>query len=67
MVYSYRDMLVTPGAIQHGDGFAAHAQVRHLNGAERSVQLPGEFANVDEAIRFAIAYGFEYIDRLFTC
>ncbi|WP_232470856.1 hypothetical protein [Caballeronia hypogeia] len=62
MVFSYRDMMVTPAAVRHGNVFAATARIQDLNGMERSVRLPGEFANVEEAIRFAIAAGFEYID-----
>ncbi|MDR5799677.1 hypothetical protein P9250_09830 [Caballeronia sp. LP006] len=65
MVFSYRDMLVTPAAVRHGDAFAAMARVQDVDGRERSVQLPGEFDCVEEAIRFAIASGFEYIDG--TC
>jgi hypothetical protein len=41
------------------------ARVQDVDGRERSVQLPGEFDCVEEAIRFAIASGFEYIDG--TC
>jgi hypothetical protein len=62
MVFSYRDMLVTPSAIRQGDAFGALAQVRDLDGRERSVHLPGEFACVEEAVRFAITEAFEYID-----
>jgi hypothetical protein len=62
MVFSYRDMMVTPAAVRHGDVFAATARIQDLNGMERSVRLPGEFPNMEEAIRFAIAAGFEYID-----
>lgn len=62
MVFSYRDMMVTPAAVRQGNVFAATARIQDLNGMERSVRLPGEFANVEEAIRFAIAAGFEYID-----
>jgi sugar/nucleoside kinase (ribokinase family) len=62
MVFSYRDMMVTPAAVRQGDAFAATARIQHLNGMERSVRLPGEFPNVEEAIRYAIAAGFEYID-----
>jgi hypothetical protein len=62
MVFSYKDMMVTPAAIRHGDTFNALARVRDINGAERSVQLPGEFSCREEAIRFAIAESFDYID-----
>jgi hypothetical protein len=67
MVFSYRDMMVTPAAVPHGDFFAAHARIRDLDGRERSVALPGQFANIEEAIRFAIARGFEYIDCEYAC
>jgi hypothetical protein len=62
MVFSYRDMLVTPAAVRHGDRFNALARVQDASGAMRSVQLPGEFACMEEAIRFAIAESFEFID-----
>jgi hypothetical protein len=67
MVFSYRDMMVTRAAIRQGNMFAATARIQDLNGAERSVQLPGEFPNIEEAIRFAIGAGFEYIDRDQRC
>lgn len=41
MVFSYRDMLVTPAAVRHGDAFAAMARIQDVDGRERSVQLPG--------------------------
>ena len=62
MVFSYRDMMVTPAAVRSGNAFAATARIQDLNGMERSVRLPGEFSNEEDAIRFAIAVGFEYID-----
>jgi hypothetical protein len=62
MVFSYRDLMVTPCAIRQGDAFAATALVRELNGRERSVRLPGEFPCSEDAIRFAIESGYEYID-----
>ena len=62
MVFSYRDMMVTPEAVRHGDAFTAMARIRYLNGIERSVRLPGEFTSEEDAIRFAIAAGCEYID-----
>jgi hypothetical protein len=62
MVFSYRDMMVTPAAVRHGDFFNALARIQDLNGSERSVQLPGEFTCMEEAIRFAIAESFDYID-----
>ncbi|WP_081478328.1 hypothetical protein [Caballeronia cordobensis] len=55
-------MMVTPAAVRHGDSFAATARIQDLNGMERSVRLPGHFPNVEEAIRFAIAAGTEFID-----
>ncbi|MCI1043447.1 MULTISPECIES: hypothetical protein [Caballeronia] len=67
MVFSYRDMMVTPAAVRHGDAFAATARIQDLNGMERSVRLAGEFPNVEEAIRYAIAAGFEYIDYEQSC
>jgi hypothetical protein len=67
MVFSYRDMTVTPAAIRQGNVFAATARIQDLDGMERSVRLPGEFPNVEEAIRFAIAAGFEYIDCKQRC
>ncbi|MDR5817087.1 MULTISPECIES: hypothetical protein [unclassified Caballeronia] len=67
MVFSYRDMMVTPAAVRHGDMFAATARIQDLDGTERSVRLPGAFPNVEDAIRFAIAAGFEYIDCAPRC
>ncbi|SAK64392.1 hypothetical protein AWB75_02934 [Caballeronia catudaia] len=67
MVFSYREMMVTPAAVRHGDNFAATARIQDLNGKERSVRLPGEFPSVEEAIRFAIAAGTEYIDCAQGC
>ena len=46
----------------HGDRFEALARIQDLDGRERSVRLPGEFPCVEDAIRFAISAGFEYID-----
>jgi hypothetical protein len=62
MVFSYRDMMVTPAAIRQGNVFAATARVMDLDGRERSVRLPGEFPCMEDAIRFAISEGFDYID-----
>jgi hypothetical protein len=67
MVFSYRDMMVTPSAVRQGDGFAAHARILNPDGRERSLRLPGEFACVEEAIRFAISSGYEYIDQDQAC
>jgi hypothetical protein len=67
MVFSYKDLIVTPKAIRHGDVFAATALVRELNGRERSVCLPGEFPCSEDAIRFAIESGYEYIDVAPRC
>jgi hypothetical protein len=67
MVFSYRDMMVTPAAIRQGNGFAAQAHIQEVDGRERSVRLPGEFPCVEEAIRFAISSGFEYIDLERNC
>jgi hypothetical protein len=67
MVFTYRDMMVTPAAIRQGNMFAAHAYVQELDGREHSVRLPGEFPCMEEAIRFAISAGFEYIDVERNC
>ena len=67
MVFGYRDMMVTPAAVRHGDASAATARMQDLNGIERSVRLAGELPNVEEAIGYAIAAGFEYIDYEQSC